>query len=134
MLCYILGRGFVCTPFPDRSAHRSSRESAPGWVPSIAKPHSGRAENVSDLISLLDISPWGIPIRRDLLSLAAGMIFNPCSELWKLWVWPLRGHNLYPLVSQLRLLRPSSNLGKARQGKFICIAHFIHIGNSKCFT
>ncbi len=23
---------------------------------------------------------------------------------------------------------------KARQGKFICIAHFIHIGNSKCFT
>ncbi len=24
--------------------------------------------------------------------------------------------------------------GKARQGKFICIAHFIHIGNSKCFT
>ncbi len=25
-------------------------------------------------------------------------------------------------------------LFKARQGKFICIAHFIHIGNSKCFT
>ncbi len=24
--------------------------------------------------------------------------------------------------------------GKARQGKFICIAHFIHSGNSKCFT
>ncbi len=24
--------------------------------------------------------------------------------------------------------------GKARQGKFICIAHFIHIGYSKCFT
>ncbi len=81
-------------PFPDRSVYRSSRESAPGWGPSIVKPHSGRAENVSDLISLLDISPWGIPIRRDLLSLAAGMIFNPCSELWKLWVWPLRGHNL----------------------------------------
>ncbi len=26
------------------------------------------------------------------------------------------------------------HIGKARQGKFICIAHFIHIGNSKCFT
>ncbi len=26
------------------------------------------------------------------------------------------------------------DIGKARQGKFICIAHFIHIGNSKCFT
>ncbi len=25
-------------------------------------------------------------------------------------------------------------LGKARQGKFIYIAHFIHSGNSKCFT
>ncbi len=24
--------------------------------------------------------------------------------------------------------------GKARQGKFIYIAHFIHSGNSKCFT
>ncbi len=24
--------------------------------------------------------------------------------------------------------------GKARHGKFICIAHFIHSGNSKCFT
>ncbi len=23
---------------------------------------------------------------------------------------------------------------KVRQGKFICIAHFIHSGNSKCFT
>ncbi len=37
MLWYRLGRGFVCTPFPARSAHRSSRESAPGWGPSIAK-------------------------------------------------------------------------------------------------
>ncbi len=32
---------------------------------------------VSDPISLLDGSPWGIPVRRDLLSLAAGMIFQP---------------------------------------------------------
>ncbi len=52
MLWYRLGRGFVCTPFPDHSAHRSSRESVPGWSPSIAKPHSGRAEYVSDPISL----------------------------------------------------------------------------------
>ncbi len=27
-----------------------------------------------------------------------------------------------------------SDQGKARQGKFIYIAHFIHSGNSKCFT
>ncbi len=43
----------------------------------------------SDLISLLDGSPWEIPVRRDLLSQAG--IFHPRPELWKLWVWPLRG-------------------------------------------
>ncbi len=47
----------------------------------------------SDLISLLDGSPWEIPIRRDLLTQAEGMIFHPRLELWKLWVWPRRGHN-----------------------------------------
>ncbi len=47
----------------------------------------------SDLISLLDGSPWEIPVRRDLLSQAEGMIFHPRPELWKLWVWPLRGRN-----------------------------------------
>ncbi len=47
----------------------------------------------SDLISLLDGSPWEIPVRRDLLSQAEGMIFHPRLELWKLWAWPLRGRN-----------------------------------------
>ncbi len=37
---YRLGQGFICTPFPDRSAHRSSRESEPGWDPSVAKTPS----------------------------------------------------------------------------------------------
>ncbi len=37
ILWYRLGRGFVCTPFPDRSPHRSSKESALGWGPSIVK-------------------------------------------------------------------------------------------------
>ncbi len=45
------------------------------------------------LISLLDGSPWEILVRRDLLSQAEGMILYPCPELWKLWVWPLRGRN-----------------------------------------
>ncbi|KAL0185744.1 hypothetical protein M9458_017414, partial [Cirrhinus mrigala] len=39
----------------------------------------------SDLISLLDGSPWEIPIRRDLLSQAGGSILHPRSALWKLW-------------------------------------------------
>ncbi len=44
-----------------------------------------------DLISLLDGSPWEIPVRRDLLSQTEGMLFHPRPKLWKLWVWPLRG-------------------------------------------
>ena len=47
----------------------------------------------SDLISLLDGSPWAIPIRRDLLSQAQGTVFHPRPELWNLHVWPLRGTN-----------------------------------------
>ncbi len=45
----------------------------------------------SDLISLLDDSPWEVPIRRDLLSQAGGAILHPRPELWKLWVWPWGG-------------------------------------------
>ncbi len=47
----------------------------------------------SDLISLLDGSPWAIPVRRDLLSQAQGTVFHPWPELWNLHVWPLRGAN-----------------------------------------
>ncbi len=47
----------------------------------------------SDLISLLDGSPWAIPVRRDLLSQAQGTVFHPRPELWNLHVWPLRGTN-----------------------------------------
>ncbi len=36
--------------------------------------------------------------------------------------------------SELAIQDAAQRQGKARQGKFICIAHFIHIGNSKCFT
>ncbi|KAJ7996341.1 hypothetical protein DPEC_G00236100 [Dallia pectoralis] len=45
----------------------------------------------ADLISLLVGSPLEIPIRRDLLSQAHGVILHPRPELWKLWAWPLRG-------------------------------------------
>ncbi|XP_048030341.1 uncharacterized protein LOC125257733 [Megalobrama amblycephala] len=45
----------------------------------------------SDLVSILDGSPWEIPVRRDLLSQAGGTIFHPRPELWNLWAWPLRG-------------------------------------------
>ncbi len=75
---------------PDRSAPGSSRESVPGRGPSIASsPVLARPSMVLGP----DGSPWEIPVRRDLLSQAEGMILHPCPELWKLWVWPLRGHN-----------------------------------------
>ncbi len=75
---------------PDRSAPRSSGESAPGRGQSTTGSGTpfwpGRAW-FSDLIALLGSSPW------DLLSQAGGTIFHPHPELWKLWVWPLREHS-----------------------------------------
>ncbi len=47
----------------------------------------------SDLISLLDGSPWAVPVRKDLLSQAQGTVFHNRPELWNLHVWPLRGTN-----------------------------------------
>ncbi len=46
----------------------------------------------ADLVGLPEDSRWEIPIWRDLLSQAGGTIFHPRPELWKLWVWPMRGH------------------------------------------
>ncbi len=60
------------------------------WLLLVAPFWPGRVW-FSDLISLLDGSPWEIPIRRDLLSQAGGTLVHPQPELWKLWVWPLRG-------------------------------------------
>ncbi|XP_073721072.1 uncharacterized protein [Misgurnus anguillicaudatus] len=47
----------------------------------------------SEMISLLNGSPWAIPERRDLLSQAGGTIFHPRPDLWNLHVWPLKGTN-----------------------------------------
>ncbi len=70
------------------SAHRSSRESVPGWGTSIAiSPFWPGRVWFSDLISLLDGSPWGIPIRRDLLSQVEGMIFHPWAFLRLVQCW-----------------------------------------------
>ncbi len=84
-LWYRLGRGFVCTPFPDRSAHRSSRESGPRLGHSIAKTQS--------IVLWPDFSPQRLSMgdSRQEGSPLTGMIFHPCLELRKLWVWLLRG-------------------------------------------
>ncbi len=86
MLWCRLGRGFVCTLYDGESAPDGVCQLlvAPFWLGQVW---------FSDLISLLDGSPWEIPVRRDLLSQAAGTIVHPRPELWKLWVWPLRGHS-----------------------------------------
>jgi len=46
-----------------------------------------------DFIYLLDGSPLEIPVRRDLLSQVGDTIIQLWPEIWKLWVWPLRGPN-----------------------------------------
>jgi len=56
-----------------------------------------------------------------------------------LWHWSMRGLMLIMKVRAARSCYVHTVsfgvwLGKARQGKFIYIAHFIHSGNSKCFT
>ncbi len=76
---------------PNRSAPGSSGESVPGRGESTAGSRKPGRVWFLDLISLLDGSPWEIPVRRDLLSQAG--IYHPRPKLWKLWVWPLRGHN-----------------------------------------
>ncbi len=60
--------------------------------------------------------------------------------------WLAKGYQAvwepHPLPGEIMIRNPSTHgqklvshhLGKARQGKFIYIAHFIHSGNSKCFT
>ncbi len=43
----------------------------------------------SELIPLLYLPPWEIPIRQDLLSKLQGKIWHPQPEIWKvLWCWP----------------------------------------------
>jgi hypothetical protein len=45
----------------------------------------------SELIPLLESSPWEIPVREDLLSQLQGRIWHPRPDIWKLFVWPIRG-------------------------------------------
>jgi hypothetical protein len=45
----------------------------------------------SELIPLLESSPWKIPVREDLLSQLQGRIWHPRPDMWKLYVWPIRG-------------------------------------------
>ncbi len=62
---------------PDCSAPRSSRESAPWWGPSAASSPVLAGPSMvlgPELISLLNGSQWEIPVRRDLLSQAEGLI------------------------------------------------------------
>lgn len=45
----------------------------------------------SELSSLVEESPWKILIKRDLLSQIQGRIWHPQPEIWRLWMWPIRG-------------------------------------------
>ncbi len=79
---------------PDRSAPRSSGESAPGRGPyaAISPILAGPRMVLVPDFSLRRLS-MEIPVRRDLLSQTRGTLVHPRPKLWRLWVWPLRGHS-----------------------------------------
>ncbi len=78
---------------PDCSAPRSSGESAPGRSSAaISSPVLAGPSMVLGSDFPPRRSPWEIPVRRDLLSQAGCTLVHPHPELWRLWVWPLRGH------------------------------------------
>ncbi len=103
------------TFFPDRSAPalRPRVRRDRGRLLLVAPFWPGRLW-FSDLITLLDGSPWEFPISRDLLSQAEGMILHPHPELWKMWVWPLRSlrstHSLHHPRSHHHRKKPSLRL------------------------
>ncbi len=71
--------------------------------PSPARsPVFGHARWFSELISLLELLPWEIPIREDLLSQLQGKIWHPEPQIWKLWVWPINGHQLLVFLQMFR--------------------------------
>lgn len=45
-----------------------------------------------ELMKILAAAPWSIPLRKDLLSQAKGMIWHPHPECWALNVWLLDGN------------------------------------------
>ncbi len=61
----------------------------------------------SELIPLLYRPPWEIPIRQDLLSQLQGKIWHPQPEIWRLWVWPIQGHEPWFLIFLPRFRRLS---------------------------
>ncbi len=61
----------------------------------------------SELTPLLYRPPWEIPNRRDLLSQLQGRIWHPQPEIWKLWVWPIRGQGPWWIICLSRFRRPS---------------------------
>lgn len=45
-----------------------------------------------ELMQLVSITPWPIPVRRDLLSQSRGAIWHPHPDLWALHVWAINGY------------------------------------------
>ncbi|KAL2095325.1 hypothetical protein ACEWY4_010044 [Coilia grayii] len=46
---------------------------------------------VAEIVQVLAVPPWPLPIRRDLLSQARGEIYHPHPDRLALWAWPVRG-------------------------------------------
>ncbi len=55
----------------------------------LVAPHWPTRTWFPELISLATVSPWRIPLRKDLLSQGLGTIWHPRPDLWNLHVWLL---------------------------------------------
>ncbi len=57
----------------------------------LVAPHWPTRTWFPELISLVTVPPWLIPLRKDLLSQGLGTIWHPRPDLWNLHVWLLDG-------------------------------------------
>ena len=45
----------------------------------------------TELLSLVEGTPWRLPLRSDLLTQAGGTLWHPDPGRLRLWAWPLNG-------------------------------------------
>ncbi len=70
----------------DTVQDQGGRGASPAGRAALAHP-----DLVSRSHSLMTAPPWGIPLRKDLLSQGLSIIWHLCPDLWNLHVWLLDG-------------------------------------------
>ena len=60
----------------------------------LIAPHWENQPWFPELVNMSDTAPWPIPVRRDLLSQARGLILHPHPKHWTLHAWVINGYSL----------------------------------------